>query len=86
MGGFGALLILFGLGSFLLPLVGFQFSLMGWVDPYQPWAGIGVALAGVALLLLFPTRRVAATVLPSSVPAGSLPPGTDPPGSAPPNG
>ncbi|HLE59820.1 MAG TPA: hypothetical protein VJA85_09260 [Candidatus Limnocylindria bacterium] len=86
MGGFGALLILFGLGSLVLPLVGFQFSLMGWVDPYQPWAGIGVALAGVSLLLLVPSRRVAATVPPGSVPAGSLPPGTDPPGSPPPSG
>ena len=50
MANFGVLLILLGVGSFVLPMLGRQFALMGWVDPYQPFAGIGVALAGVALL------------------------------------
>ena len=50
MASLGVLLIVFGVGSFVLPFFNIQFELMGWVDPYQPWAGIGVALAGVALV------------------------------------
>ena len=50
MANLGVLLILLGIGSFVLPMLGRQFTLMAWVDPYQPFAGIGVALAGVALL------------------------------------
>jgi len=68
----GVLLIVLGLGSFILPLIGFQFTLMSWVDLYQPWAGIGVAIGGVALVLLARSRSGAAS--PPTPPPG--PPGT----------
>jgi len=66
MASLGVLLIVFGLGSFVLPLFNLQFELMGWVDPYQPWAGIGVALAGLALLIFARGRAGAGSTPPNA--------------------
>jgi hypothetical protein len=49
--GWGIFLIIIGAGSLLLPMLGYQFSLMELVDDYQPYAGIVVAIIGVALVV-----------------------------------
>jgi len=72
MVGWGVLLIVLGAGSLLLPMLGYQFSLMELVDDFQPWAGIVVAVIGAALLFMGMTRRQAAaevTTTPASTPA-----------------
>jgi hypothetical protein len=58
--GWGIFLIVIGAGSLLLPLIGFQFALMSFVDAYQPWAGIAVAIIGVALVVFGMNRQPAA--------------------------
>ena len=60
MVGWGIFLIVLGAGSLLLPLIGFQFRLMELLDPYQPYAGIVVALIGAGLVTMGMTRRVPA--------------------------
>jgi hypothetical protein len=57
MAGWGIFLIVLGAGSLLLPMLGYQFSLMELVDDYQPWAGIAVAVIGAVLLFIAMTRR-----------------------------
>jgi hypothetical protein len=69
--GWGIFLIILGAGSLVLPLIDVQFRLMELVDPWQPFAGIIVAVIGVALVLYGMNRRTepAATVSgPSSTP------------------
>ena len=56
------LLIVLGAGSLLLPLVGMQFRLLEPLDPYQPFAGIIVAVIGVVLFVLAQNRAAAAAV------------------------
>ena len=71
MTGFGVLLIILGLGSLLLPMFNLQFRLMELVDPYQPFAGILVALIGAALVYLGLQRtRAAATSTPTTATTG----------------
>jgi hypothetical protein len=55
--GWGILLIVLGAGSLLLPMFEFQFTLMSLFDDYQPWAGIAVAIIGVALVVYAMNRR-----------------------------
>lgn len=50
MVGWGIFLIILGAGSLLLPMLGYQFSLMELVDDFQPYAGIVVAIIGAALV------------------------------------
>ena len=69
MAGLGGLLVVLGVGSFILPLLGRQFTLMAWVDPFQPWAGIGVAIIGVGLIVIARSRQTAAPP-----PSGDVPP------------
>ena len=57
MVGWGILLILLGAGSLLLPMLGFQFTLMELVDDFQPWAGIVVAVIGAILVFMGMNRR-----------------------------
>jgi hypothetical protein len=56
----GVLLVILGLGSLLLPMFNLQFRLMELVDPYQPYAGIGVAIIGAVLIYFAVQRRRAA--------------------------
>jgi hypothetical protein len=51
MVGWGIFLIIIGAGSLVLPMLGYQFSLMELVDDYQPYAGIVVAIIGAALVM-----------------------------------
>ena len=52
MVGFGALLIILGVGSLLLPMFDIQFQIMSLLDDYQPIAGIAIAAVGVLLVVL----------------------------------
>lgn len=45
----GGLLVLFGAGSIVLNFVGYEFSLMMWVDNWGP--GVGWAIRGVLIVL-----------------------------------
>jgi hypothetical protein len=65
MTGFGVLLIVLGVGSLLLPMLNLQFRLMEFVDPYQPWAGILVAVIGAALVA-FGLQRSRAAAAPAA--------------------
>jgi hypothetical protein len=56
----GVLLVILGLGSLLLPMLNVQFRLMELVDPYQPYAGIAVAIIGTVLIYVAVQRRRAA--------------------------
>ena len=53
----GVLLVILGVGSLVLPSLGFQFRLMEMVDAYQPWAGIIVAAVGLITILFGAQRR-----------------------------
>jgi len=55
--GWGILLIVLGAGSLLLPMFSIQFTLMSLLDDYQPWAGVVVAIIGVALVVFAMNRR-----------------------------
>jgi hypothetical protein len=62
MVGWGIALIIIGAGSLLLPMLGYQFTLMELVDDFQPYAGIVVAIIGAALVLLGMNRQSGTTV------------------------
>jgi hypothetical protein len=47
----GVLLVILGLGSLVLPMLGRQFTLLAPLDPYQPIAGIVVAAIGGLLIV-----------------------------------
>ena len=81
MAGIGVLLVVLGIGSLVLPMLNMQFRLMEFVDPYQPFAGIIVAVIGLALLGLAMQRRsakaappVAESPVAASAPATSAAP------------
>jgi hypothetical protein len=57
MVGWGIFLIVIGAGSLLLPMLGYQFTIMELVDDYQPYAGIVAAVIGAILLFMGMTRR-----------------------------
>jgi hypothetical protein len=69
----GGLLIVFGLGSLVLPMLDMQFILMSWLDPYQPIAGIAVAAIGAVLVFMGMSRQRA------QAPQASPPTETPPP-------
>ena len=73
MVGWGIFLIVIGAGSLLLPMLGYQFTLMELVDDYQPYAGIVVALIGAGLVTMGMTRRAPAAEV-TSTPASAAPP------------
>jgi hypothetical protein len=60
MVGWGVLLIVLGLGSLVLPMLNLQFTLMSFLDDYQPYAGIIVAAIGAVLVFMGLQRRPAA--------------------------
>jgi hypothetical protein len=83
MTGFGVLLIILGLGSILLPMFNLQFRLMELVDPYQPFAGIIVALIGAALVYLGLQRTRAAAATATTSTAAAAPASAAPAAPAP---
>jgi hypothetical protein len=66
MVGWGILLLVLGVGSLLLPMLDMQFRLMELLDPYQPWAGIVVAVIGGVLVFMGQTRRQPTAAVTSS--------------------
>lgn len=78
MVGWGIFLIILGAGSLLLPLIDIQFRLMELVDPWQPFAGIIVAVIGVALVL-YGMNRGGEPAATASAPPSSPPPETGDP-------
>jgi hypothetical protein len=56
----GGALFVIGIGSFVLPLIGYQFTLVSLFEDYQPWVGIGLAIIGAALAMYGGARRSAA--------------------------
>ncbi|HEX9738704.1 MAG TPA: hypothetical protein VGA91_05680 [Candidatus Limnocylindria bacterium] len=89
----GVLLVILGVGSLVLPSLGFQFTLMDWLDAYQPWAGIIVAAVGLITVLFGAQRRgraaapVAAATAQAApkAEASETPAGATPPASATPS-
>lgn len=73
MVGLGVVLVIFGIGSLLLPMLGYQFQLMSLLDDYQPIAGIAVAAIGAVLLVLGIQRR-RTTIVVQEPPASQGPP------------
>jgi purine-cytosine permease-like protein len=77
----GVLLVILGVGSFVLPMIGYQFRLIEPLEPYQPWAGI--ALAAVGLVIVIFTARArrapAETVVQTTPPPPPAPPQQPPP-------
>ena len=71
MTGFGVLLIVLGVGSLLLPMLDMQFRLLGFVDPYQPWAGLVVGVIGAVLVGMGLQRSRAAATTASAAPAAA---------------
>ncbi len=67
----GALLVILGIGSLVLPMFDIQFQLMSLLDDYQPVAGIAVAAIGAVLVFLGLRRTRAA-----AVPTPQQPPST----------
>ncbi len=68
----GVLLIVFGIGSLLLPMFDLQFRLMSLLDDYQPIAGIVVA--GIGAVLVFLGMRNKPAVAPAAAPQSTTPP------------
>ena len=82
----GVLLVILGVGSLVLPNLGFQLSLMEFVDPYQPWAGIIVAALGLITILFGAQRRGRKEVVVESAadtPAAAAPAAAAPSAAAP---
>ena len=65
MAGLGALLIILGIGSLVLPMFDIQFQIMSLLDDYQPIAGIAIAAIGAALVLLGARRKSTTVVVPA---------------------
>ena len=60
MAGLAGFLVVLGVGSLLLPLIDMQFSILAPIDPYQPWAGLIIAVIGIVILAL-PRLRAGGT-------------------------
>jgi protein-S-isoprenylcysteine O-methyltransferase Ste14 len=59
----GVVLVILGVASFVLPLIGYQIVAFA---PYQPWLGIIIAAVGLITVLFASRRRVATSVVDSS--------------------
>ena len=68
MVGWGILLIVLGAGSLLLPMLGYQFTLMELLDDFQPFAGIALAIVGAALVFMGMNRRSTPEATPAAAP------------------
>lgn len=50
MRGWGIWMVILGIGSFILPMMGLQFKLLALFGEYTPVAGIGLAVVGGILV------------------------------------
>jgi hypothetical protein len=56
MGGFGITLILIGIVSFILPMLGMQFSLLSILGD-SVWARLGIIVVGIGLVVFAPKAK-----------------------------
>ena len=75
----GVLLVILGVGSFVLPMIGYQFRLIEPLEPYQPWAGIILAAIGLITVLYAGRRRAAPTTVVETTTTTPPPPPAAPP-------
>jgi hypothetical protein len=75
----GVLLVILGVGSFVLPMIGYQFRLIEPLEPYQPWAGIVLAAIGLITVLYAGRRRAAPTTVVETTTTPPPPPPAAPP-------
>ena len=75
----GVLLVILGVGSFVLPMIGYQFRLIEPLEPYQPWAGITLAAVGLITVIYAGRRRAAPTTVVETTTTPSPPPPTQQP-------
>ncbi len=73
MAGLGALLVILGIGSLVLPMFDIQFQIMSLLDDYQPVAGIAIAAVGVLLVVLGARSRRTTVVVPAQEPPAAPP-------------
>jgi len=52
----GVLLVIIGVGSFVLPMIGYPIAVF---DGYQPWVGIIIAAVGLITVIFGARRRIA---------------------------
>jgi hypothetical protein len=81
MFGWGIALLIIGLGSLVMPMLGYQFTLMELVADFQPWAGIAVAVAGGLLITLGMSRRPRPSVVAPQPASSGRASGKDEPGA-----
>jgi purine-cytosine permease-like protein len=77
MTSFGVLLVILGVGSFVLP----YFNVDA-LDPYQPWAGVIVAALGLITVLFASRRREPAAAEASATAAAPAAPAAAAPAAA----
>lgn len=75
----GVLLVILGVGSFVLPMIGYQFRLIEPLEPYQPWAGIILAAIGLITVIYAGRRRAAPTTVVETTPPPPPAPPQQPP-------
>jgi hypothetical protein len=52
MRSFGVLLLILGLGTFVLRAFDYEFRILSWAEDYQPWFSIGLAALGLILVVV----------------------------------
>jgi hypothetical protein len=52
MRSFGVLLLILGLGTFVLRAFDYEFRILSWAEDYQPWFSIGLAALGLILVIV----------------------------------
>jgi hypothetical protein len=52
MRSFGILLLILGLGTFVLRAFDYEFRILSWADDYQPWFSVGLAALGLILVVV----------------------------------
>lgn len=51
MRGWGITFVIFGIGSFILPLMGLQFKLLSLFGEYQSIAGVALLIIGIGMII-----------------------------------
>ena len=52
MRSFGVLLLILGLGTFVLDYFDREFVVLSWATDYQPWLSVGLAALGLILIVI----------------------------------
>jgi hypothetical protein len=53
----GVLLLVLGLGTFVLNAFDYEFRILSWADDYQPWVSVGLAALGLVIVVVSLMRR-----------------------------